>query len=304
MATNDVKDILRAVDAAGIKIIKFTGGEPLMRSDILEILKFAKKLNFDQIRLNTNGTLIDERVVSTLVKYVDDFLIPLESANPDTEERITGANVYHKKIHAIKMLRQAGAKIIRVGTVISKNLINNFEINEEIVEGLSIDAWGFFRPIIINKEQYTKQPAINDFEEFFEKLLEITKINPKKIYRMSNALPFCAFENPDIIAQLSFGALFDDGHTRFVIDPRGFAKPHYFIDENIGDAKKPLECWNHPFMVEMRNLQFMPAPCQQCLFKEKCRGGSRFAARIATGSYSGKDPLINQIKPVLAKKYD
>ncbi len=96
----------------------------------------------------------------------------------------------------------------------------------------------------------------------------------------------------NLLNSFSLGAIYDDGHSRFVIDPRGFAKPHYFIDENIGDPLDPLACWHHPFMEKMRNLEFLPFECENCIYKLKCRGGSRFSAKMAFGEFDKPDPLM------------
>jgi len=90
---------------------------------------------------------------------------------------------------------------------------------------------------------------------------------------------------------VSQGALFDDGHSRLVIDPRGFVKPHYFMDKNIGHPLDILGAWQHPFMKKMRNLEYLPKECQDCPFVFKCRGGSRQAAKMVFGSYQALDPL-------------
>ena len=83
-----------------------------------------------------------------------------------------------------------------------------------------------------------------------------------------------------------------DGHIRYAIDPRGFAKPDYYIDKNIGNPLDIKGCWEHPFMKKMRNLKFVPRKCKDCKYLIKCRGGSRFSAKIINGSYCAEDPLM------------
>ena len=55
----------------GVKRIILTGGEPLMRDDLLEIVEYAKKLQFETISLATNGVLIRPDFAQNLVSLVD-----------------------------------------------------------------------------------------------------------------------------------------------------------------------------------------------------------------------------------------
>jgi len=73
---------------------------------------------------------------------------------------------------------------------------------------------------------------------------------------------------------------------------RGPDDSGYYIDKNIGNPLDIKGCWEHPFMEKMRNLKFVPRKCKDCKYLIKCRGGSRFSAKIAHGSYSAKDPLM------------
>ena len=65
LTTAEVKEILRQLKAQGCFHIGFTGGEPLMREDIFEILNYAKLLGF-RISLLTNGYFIDKSVAKEI----------------------------------------------------------------------------------------------------------------------------------------------------------------------------------------------------------------------------------------------
>jgi len=123
-----------------------------------------------------------------------------------------------------------------------------------------------------------------------EKIIDLRKKTNKNIL-IANALPFCAVNNMNTASSVCAGALFDDGHNRLVVDPRGFVKPHYFMDENLGDPLDIMSAWNHPFARKMRSMAFLPKECHNCRFAFKCRGGSRFEAKLLTGSYKSPDPL-------------
>jgi cyclic pyranopterin phosphate synthase len=60
-----------------VKVLNITGGEPLLREDIYEIVKYAKDIGFKEVFLNTNGLLIDEKM--KLLDPVDTLYVSLDS---------------------------------------------------------------------------------------------------------------------------------------------------------------------------------------------------------------------------------
>jgi radical SAM protein with 4Fe4S-binding SPASM domain len=105
---------------------------------------------------------------------------------------------------------------------------------------------------------------------------------------IANALPFCVVGRR-IYRPLLRGAYFDDGYSRVVLDSRGFFKPSYFLEENLGKTLR--EAWGHPFMRKMRQKKNIPLSCCNCFYVTLCLGGSRFLAQKTSGTYSAPDPL-------------
>jgi len=86
------------------------------------------------------------------------------------------------------------------------------------------------------------------------------------------------------------GAMFDDGHTRIVHDPRGFFKPSYYIAENLGEDAGTA--WGSGYMKDLRSLPWLEPRCRNCRWMPKCLGGSRFMAKAAAGNYFAADPWL------------
>lgn len=287
-STGYVKKIIDGIAKAGVKIVRFTGGEPMLRKDIFELLRYAKNKGLET-RLNTNGSLLDERSVKKLAGLVDNILIPIESHDGRTEEELCGfPGSLEKKIKAIRLLKKAGIPVVRAGSVAGRDVISNFDKLARLILSLPVDEWEFYRPASAG-DQLILSGA--DFNELADKIFRL-RSRTDKIVCIANALPFCAVQDRNKINAISSGALFDEGHSRLVVDPRGFIKPHYFIDKNLAGPLEILKAWRHPFMKKMRSLGFLPKECDNCNFRYKCRGGSRHAAELAGGRWSGRDPLM------------
>ncbi len=289
LSASYVKKIIDNVSSAGIQVIRFTGGEPLLRKDIFTLFKYAKSKNLE-VRLNTNGYLIDKKIAEKLKGIVDNVLIPIESWSDKKEEKITGvANALSKKKEAIDFLKEKKIPIVRVGTVATKENILNFDKLADFVDRLDINEWEFYRPVEISKKENLNSKLVNIL---VNKLIDFRQKTDKIIF-IANALPFCVIKDLNKINIVSKGSISDDGHSRLVVDPRGFVKPHYFINKNIGDPLNILKAWNSPFMKKIRGLEYLPKECQNCFFIFKCRGGSRNSAMLFNGGYDKVDPLAN-----------
>ena len=283
-----LKAIMISLSNAGIKQLRITGGEPLMSKDLFKILEFAKSLGFN-IWLNSNATLVNSENISLIESFVDNVLISFNGFDNASDYLWTKTNKsFELKMKGIEVLNKSLIPVLRFGTVLTPlgvphlrkilNLINNFDFK----------FWEVYREIKLHNSNDQKTLDIN---MMLEELLSVSVLS-KRVVNIANAIPFCAAD-PELLEMLSSGGIYDDGHSRIVIDPNGLARPSYFINENIGDPLDILSCWNHPFMKKMRNLEFVPSECHDCKYVGKCKGGSRYNGLLNEGHYRGRDSLMN-----------
>lgn len=131
LSTAQLKQLLKDFRDLGTAGIGFTGGEPLLREDIFELLKYAKDLGLIT-HLNTNGFLLHEENVAKLFSSgVDSVNISLDGASPKTHDTIRGYNgAFDKVIKAVgyilKKRKEENSKV-RLKVVC---VINEFNIDE------------------------------------------------------------------------------------------------------------------------------------------------------------------------------
>ncbi len=281
-----VKKIVDDAQRNNVTAIRFTGGEPLLHPDLPQMLAYAKQQKM-YVLLNTNATLVTPSWLSIFSRHIDNILVSLQGCDSASDRGLTRTSLpFSKKIRNILLLRDT-VPVVRLGTVITRPLLENFPRYAALIAKIRPHAWELFRPMSPSARRAARLSA-KGYRALAAKLLELSQggLNVK----LANALPFCILPDLKVASTIMLGALSDDGHSRLVWDARGFYKPSYFIDEDLGTSIK--EAWDHPFLKKLRDPSFLPARCRACTALEQCRGGSRAMARAVNGSYFTADPLF------------
>lgn len=282
LSNEKVKEIIDEIAKNQIEFIRFTGGEPLVRKDLVDLLSYSKNKGL-KIRLNTNGYLLTNDVFDKLIKSGVEYI--LISYNDIDDE---------KSYDALKLAAELNCKFknqisIICGTIAFPKNIEILEKFQEKIASLKISGWELYRPI---PDSLTKdQIAI-----LVKKLQKFRKQN--KFYPIANALPFCSNEMA-LMNKLCLGAKYDDGNSRMVVDPKGYLKPSYIIDKNLGPASDIMKAWNNSYMKKTRNNETLISTCKECLYLAKCKGGSKYFSILNNDSF---DPLMNfELKHMVIK---
>jgi radical SAM protein with 4Fe4S-binding SPASM domain len=107
LTTEEIKDLLRSAKELGAVSVSIGGGEPLMRPDYLDIIKYALSLDL-LVALGTNGTLVDEKIAESLSKLPIKVQISLDGARKETHDRIRGDGSFDSAVRGIDNLIEKG----------------------------------------------------------------------------------------------------------------------------------------------------------------------------------------------------
>ena len=109
LSTADWKRILDACRSAGIPQVTFTGGEPTMREDLIELIQHAR---WFISRLNTNGIRLTPAYCKKLRQAeLDSVQVTFYSADAEIHNRLVGANRYDETLAGIKNALDAGLSV-------------------------------------------------------------------------------------------------------------------------------------------------------------------------------------------------
>jgi MoaA/NifB/PqqE/SkfB family radical SAM enzyme len=123
-----VKKNLDDLKKIGIKVIDFTGGEPLLNKDLPRILTYAKQLGFF-VKLATNGFLYPEKA-EELKGLPSRIYISFDTTSPEEYKKIRGIDGYQKVLESIDVAKKLQQEICLFFTVTDENIKNISSIVE------------------------------------------------------------------------------------------------------------------------------------------------------------------------------
>jgi cyclic pyranopterin phosphate synthase len=129
LSVDELERIMRIfIEQFGINKIRFTGGEPLVRKDILEIFKRAHQLkqkNNFELCLTSNGIFLADKIEELKEEGLDTINISLDSLNAKTFSLITGKDELASVLDAIDKAESLGFNPVKVNTVIIRDINDN-----------------------------------------------------------------------------------------------------------------------------------------------------------------------------------
>ena len=181
-----LEKVLKIIDKLkefGIQAINLTGGDPLLRNDILEICKYCKNKGVMTI-ISTNG--IELLKNKEILEYIDSINLPLDSFNPETHNKMRPCAVesHHKLVlELIDYINKNYPNVkIKINTMVSKLNINEVEKIGELIEG-KIFSWKLSKFLSSGYgKKFEKIFSITNEE--FEKVVQICK----EKYKRSNII--------------------------------------------------------------------------------------------------------------------
>lgn len=307
MKLKDIKKILSELKKFHVFVINFSGGEPLVRTDFLDILKATSELNFG-IRLSTNGLLITEKILEKFVD-LDVFCIQFSLDGIGvTHDNFRGIkNAYKKTLDATQLAVEKGF-YTTISTMITSQNINEIPdlINLAVTMEVSSLKLNTFMPVgrgkknkdifVVPKKRLKELSVeVSKIKKKYEKLidLQIDSLYPWLINSQGKLQ-----NNPNFIA-ISPKIKCSAGQTNLVISPNGTVYPcPYLSDFSLGNVlNTPIsEIWNNNngILGKFRNQtqSNLKGKCNNCQHvPEKCIGGCRAASYIETGDFFEEDPF-------------
>lgn len=122
MSADEIEKIIATAHRWGVNKIKFTGGEPTLRRDIVDIVSRARKHVSGNISMTTNGIMLPKLAPDLKNAGLDRVNISLHSIDREKFQFITGVDAIDTVIKGIRAAHDAGLSPVKVNFVVLRNL--------------------------------------------------------------------------------------------------------------------------------------------------------------------------------------
>ena len=129
MTADELYTICKIAKKLGVKKIRLSGGEPLIRKDIVEVVEKIASLDFKDISMTTNGTYLEKYAQDLKDAGLDRVNVSLDTLNRETYELITKKDYLESARNGILKAVEVGLYPVKINMVIMKD-INQNEIKE------------------------------------------------------------------------------------------------------------------------------------------------------------------------------
>jgi len=272
LQTGQWKTVIDRLWEVGVPQVVFTGGECLLREDLVELVEYSKQFTTGII---TNGTLLSSELAGKLcAAHLDWIQITLEAASARVHDQIQGRKgAWKETVAGIKNAVAAGLSVSINATLSRKNASELRKLidfaGELHVRYVSANA-------IINAGR-----GIKAKEEFGLEEQELQKILAEaKSYAESQGISFnwflpTCYKNVDPVA-LGFGQRCCSAcSVNMMIEPNGDVIPcQSWTQQKLGNIlSDPWEkIWDNPVAKDIRRHAFVQEECKGCEHLETCLG--------------------------------
>lgn len=292
LSTAEAKTLLEQIARADFKIMIFSGGEPLMRPDIVELVEYASSLGLRPV-FGTNGTLITLDMAKKLkAAGAMGMGISLDSMDKEKHNQFRKfPGAWEGAVQGMRNCCAAGLPFQIHTTVMEWN---NHELEDltdfAVAEGAVAHHFFFLVPTGRAKTIEAESLRAEAYEE------TLTRIMKKQQQVNIELKPTCAPQFLRIADQMGLKTRFRRGclaGTAYcIISPIGKVQPCAYLNMELGDVRQtPFdEIWkNSPVLNNLRTMEYSGG-CGSCQYKRTCGGCRARAAFYHEGDYMAEEP--------------
>ncbi|MDD2358973.1 MAG: radical SAM protein [Syntrophaceticus schinkii] len=292
LSTTEGYRLLEEVKKAGFKIIVFSGGEPILRPDLCDLIARAKSLGLRPV-LGTNGTLLTEEKVQQLKEAGAAAVgISVDSIDPEKHDHFRGIKGAWEATHQGIINCHEGGLPFQIHTTVFPW---NYSGIEKITDfALQAGARGhhvfFYVPTGRGKKNIEETITSEQMESLLERLISLQEQLPLEIK------PTCAPQFMRIARQLKVPNRFSRGClagiSYCIIGPQGDVYPCPYMDLKISSVRETpfSEIWSKdPVLLKLRTQKY-GGYCSVCKYRGTCGGCRARAFAGSEGNFMAGDP--------------
>ncbi len=302
----------------GGPILVITGGDPMMRPDLLDFIRYAKEL---RVALSPSATALvtKKRLESVREAGVARTQISLDGSRPEIQDAFRGtAGSFQRTLEILKEIRDLGMSL-QVGTTVSRYNVDDLEGIAELVARYRAVMWSLFFLVPTGRGSAEDMISAEEHERAFNWMYDLSKKAPfdvrttaaqhyRRVVIQRKRQEESRAEKPSTISGAGYsfadglgqsGKGVNDGNGFAFISHIGEVCPSGFLPLPAGNVREQsfIDIYrDSPLFQELRDYSRLKGKCGVCDFREVC-GGSRARAFAVTGDYMESDPYCAYVPP-------
>ncbi|WP_017245084.1 pyrroloquinoline quinone biosynthesis protein PqqE [Stutzerimonas stutzeri] len=298
LTTAEWIEVFRQAREMGAAQLGFSGGEPLVRQDLAELIAAARGLGYYTNLITSGIGLTEEKIASFAEAGLDHIQISFQAADEEVNNLLAGSQkAFAHKLEMARAVKKHGYPMV-LNFVTHRHNIDNIdqiirlciELEADFVELATCQFYGWAElnraGLLPSKEQLVRAERITN--EWRDKLA--AENHPCKLI----------FVTPDYYEERPKACMNGWGNLFLDITPDGTALPCHSARQlpvefpNVRDHSIE-HIWRHSFgFNKFRGYDWMPEPCRSCDEKERDFGGCRCQAFMLTGDAANADPVCSK----------
>jgi pyrroloquinoline quinone biosynthesis protein E len=286
--------VFREAAEAGVLQIDFTGGEPLARPDIVELVRSARQAGL-YVNLITSGMPMDEARLDEIIQAgLDHIQLSFQGAAEESANEFSGTKAHAQKLRVLEWLKRRRVALT-LNFVIHRRNIDQLSEMLALAESSSTGRIEF-----ANVQYYgwafANRENLLPTREQLDRSVELLKRAEERLRGKIQV----EFVVPDYYAKYPKACMGGWGQKLMLVTPTGDALPCHAAQaipglhfDNLKD-RSVREIWEKSEAFQkFRGEDWMPEPCRSCDRRARDFGGCRCQAFLLTGDAAATDPVCN-----------
>ncbi len=298
LSTEEWRSVFQQCGKLGMLHAHFTGGEPLARTDLTELIAAARGAGL-YTNLITSGLGLNEQRLQELVGAgLDHIQISFQDSREEAANWIAGAKAHAHKIELSRAIRRQGGEkriAFTVNLVVHRQNLDHLEEMIAFIEQLNPE-----RVEIAHAQYYgwalANRAALLPTRAQLEKAVEVVSAAEKRLagrIRIDSVVP-------DYYAKYPKACMGGWGRRLMLINPAGKVLPCHAAEvlpgltfENVRDKTLAWIWQESSSFRRFRGEDWMPEPCRSCDRRSEDFGGCRCQAFLLAGDATVTDPACS-----------
>jgi radical SAM protein len=312
LTTTEAKTLIERLAAFGNNpILIFTGGDPLMRLDIFELIVYATKHGL-RCSLTPTATALPtkERLEEALQAGIRRVALSLDAPRPQVHDRFRQVpGSWQRTMDTLHRAHEVGLSV-QVNTTVARHNIDILQEMVPFIQEVGAVQWSVFFLVPTGRAMAEQMVSAQQHEQVFNWLYDLSQVAPFDIkataapmYRRVAIERKRAQNDGKPVTFQSAGFQYSDGlhrPTKGVNDGNGFLfishigeiQPSGFLPITAGTVREHdiVDVYrNSQLFMDLRNPDKYKGTCGRCEYRDVC-GGQRGRAYSLSGDYLESDP--------------